>query len=554
MDGLNIATRVGEGQAYVFNFDKGINEVAKWAQQDAQNAKIAQQQLEKTLFELEASKQKLRTADQPEYLENYNGFSAVKTALVTGKIKDPAQVAKLQRQADQYKANMMRIKADSDAAQEAKKAVWQGVMTDPSNFDPEINTVMRYYDDTPSGQLKQGNLVGFKQSPFAGQNLLDPLAFRQQPAKYNLAQHDLVGGLREKSGVEYNPQNKGEFRKVKKFEPKNNFDGALSLAQNVYSGNVRAGRAVDAMYQSDAKDGTAQKIAQLAKQKLGRDIAVTRPDGTIEFTASPAEYWAVKQYVTAQIPEPEMGAWEFTDAQKEQNARDRQDRAAANAIRLKNTPSARASGGGGGSKNTKMFLDPATLQTALLNPDAVITNDENGQPIKGYEYANLATNVLSQNSKGTMLTPVYLSLVSSKDDKRIAERNAGAFTKIEPFIKSNKTREIGAKVKRLQGQNTQEAIQARIEYRNAIADELNAKNEEAYGVGIYEKLTGDDIKKGILMKEENVNGVRKVSFVRASGNQLLKEVNTVSATTKLPSANDAVGAAIDNLQLDVNNL
>lgn len=154
IEGLNLATRPGEGFAGVNNWSQFYGTIDKIYDQDMRDQKAAADAAAKLQVKLNDEAGKIRVADQPEFHNNFNQFRDLKMkATQTRNLKDKAL---LNAQADDFYQKNIILASQSEDAKKFPLDLSKGYLAKGGNGfidGDQFHSMLSEYDKTPTSQL-----------------------------------------------------------------------------------------------------------------------------------------------------------------------------------------------------------------------------------------------------------------------------------------------------------------------------------------------------------------------------------------------------------------
>lgn len=265
MDGANIATRAGEGDAYVFNFQPGLdrlNKVILTKQANEQKSKqIAQSALDKMMAETAVGKQGLQGKDIPEYMQAAKEYEAYGKAEIAE--TDLGKKAQLNALKNNAYGRMAMTTADSKQDSKDGTTHLSGYTQNPAGFKETGNIngrempMAEYLDavrSMPSSMVKK-------------QGLLDASKLLNTDAPYDAKNNNAtILGKTPISNYEAHPTDNTLQVKVVK-----NVSNPLSVMADKTINEVamqpKLLRNVNKIVKDDMASGRFEKVTQFAKDQ-----------------------------------------------------------------------------------------------------------------------------------------------------------------------------------------------------------------------------------------------------------------------------------------------
>lgn len=313
--GLNISRGIGDGQAQVWDFTNAIKTAENVYLTEERKRLAAQKLYEDTMASVDPRRQKLRPADVPAYLNEYNEFKKAKALLASGKVKNPMEIAELNAIADKAAGKMQQRVAKSIEQQEFEKSAAQALWTNPDNFEDYTPTVLAAMKNNPVENIEANQLAGidYTNSPLAGaKNLRDISLYSAKQFDPNLVKHwNETAKVKE---PEYDAK-KGMVREneveVLKLTP----EAIIQDSHKWFNSNKAAARTFSKILEAERASGMYDAVIEKFYQKY--------PQFEGKPVVDPATYFAAR-HLAAYEPKVSVGKWDYTPEQKEANARERQ--------------------------------------------------------------------------------------------------------------------------------------------------------------------------------------------------------------------------------------
>ena len=315
MAGLNSATRMGEGDAYVFNFQpalNGLNRAIDTTQlADRRRSLVAQQGLDKILAENQVGKQGLRAADVEEYMNLYKTYEAAGKAEIGEKdLIKKAQYAAIK---NQTYGEMAKTTAKSKETEARLKEV-------ASNLTNHPDRALDEFDDGKGGKKNtRQHVAGLYIKPSSqilAENGLDGSKWLYDPLNVDVPK--LTEDIFKPVPVTSFRNTPGKIGEQEEYVTKthNPLKIAIEKFKSAAVGNpkyLKYGNVVYKTDQDNALNGTDdmfKRVLQYAKDK-GEDPEKIKND--------PLAYVTAKLAISNPDIESKTGKSQYTDEQKRKN-------------------------------------------------------------------------------------------------------------------------------------------------------------------------------------------------------------------------------------------
>jgi hypothetical protein len=313
--GRNISVGIGDGKANILDFRPAMRLTENLFAQDEARRRAAQKQMEDIMKEYDPKRAKLRAADVDKYVDLYNNFKTLNQVKLSGKIKDPRELAKLDNEINKIGGTMQQWVAKSAQQAEFETKLADDNLRRFDDYNEDTPAIIASMRQTPVDEVEGNSLRGLGQLPFNARDI----------SSYLAPQFDTKAiahwGKSKKGLPKVESLGDGKFREVFTTELELQPEQIIQDANDKFLSQRDAQREFKKVFSRDASDGTfaavVQKFGEMYPEYKGKPVV------------DPATYYGIKHIVSFQ-PEVSYGETKFTDAKKEQNMRDRMNIAQAN--------------------------------------------------------------------------------------------------------------------------------------------------------------------------------------------------------------------------------
>lgn len=308
-EGRNISRGINDGAAQVFDFTPLIRQTQNLYAIEERKRQMAQKLYEETVAQYDPKRQKLRQADVPAYLQDYQEWAGYQRTLSSGKERDPIRRAEIQAAADRIAGRMQQRVAKSLQQEEFEKGMAQALWSNPDNFEdytPEVLAAMR---GNPVENIEANNLQGvdYSRVPIAGAPDVRNIGlYASRPFDPNkLSRWNETAKTKE---VQYDGN--GKFREIETETLKLSPEQIIKDAHTWFTSDRAAARSFAKEFKADQENGTYEDVVETFYEKYpafkGKPIA------------EPATYKAIKHLASVE-PKRSESEWKFTDDKRFEN-------------------------------------------------------------------------------------------------------------------------------------------------------------------------------------------------------------------------------------------